>query len=55
MYESAAGGTVGGIVGAGTLPLTGWAIGWQIALAATLIVAGAALMRMAPRLGRRRG
>jgi hypothetical protein len=55
MYESSIGGTVGGGIAVGTLPLTGLSVGWQIVLAATLIVAGIALMRMVPRLGRRRG
>ena len=55
MYgHSIIGGTTGAAVAGGVLPVTGLAVGWQVVLAATLIVAGVALMRLAPKLGRRR-
>jgi len=54
MYESM-GGAAGAGIGAATLPVTGLAIGWQLVLAATLVVAGVAVMRLVPRIGRRRG
>lgn len=52
MYE---GSVVGGAgAGAATLPVTGLSIGWQLVLGATLIVGGLALLRLSPRLRRRR-
>lgn len=50
MYE----GSVAGGAGAGvaTLPVTGLSIGWQVVLAATLIMGGFALIRLSPRLRR---
>ena len=50
------GGTVAGGTGAGvaTLPVTGLSIGWQLVLAATLIMGGVALLRLSPRVWRHR-
>jgi hypothetical protein len=54
MYgNSVLGGATGATGAGGILPITGLAIGWQVVLAATLIVAGVALMRLAPRPRRR--
>jgi len=55
MYQSSIGGVAGGVTSAATLPLTGLSLGWQLALAATMIAAGAALVRLTPRLRGRRG
>ncbi|MEU7876437.1 hypothetical protein [Dactylosporangium sp. NPDC049140] len=53
MYESSVVGGAG--AGVAVLPVTGLSIGWQLVLAATLIVGGLALLRLAPRVRRRRG
>jgi len=52
MYEGSIAISAG--TGVATLQLTGLSLGWQIVLAVTVIVAALALLRLSPRIRRRR-
>lgn len=46
-------GAIGAGATAATLPVTGLSLGWDIVLGATILVAGIAFLRLAPKIGRK--